>query len=64
MKYCLSLFSVTTLLAAMLERGDLLSLMSFVETKVSSDDKLDSKLGAIEVKDIKLILETMGKLDW
>jgi len=55
--------SLTTLLGAMLERGDLLSLMSFVANKVSADDNLDSKLGAIEVKQIKSILETMGKID-
>ena len=63
--YCLSSRkSVTTILAAMLDRGDLLSLVSHAEAKVLADRNLDNKLGVIEVEEIKSILETMGKLDW
>ena len=47
----------------MLDRGDLLSLVSYAEAKVL-DDGLDDKLGAIEVDEILKILDTMGKLDW
>eukprot|EP00584_Thalassiosira_punctigera_P001753 CAMPEP_0172540402 /NCGR_PEP_ID=MMETSP1067-20121228/11429_1 /TAXON_ID=265564 ORGANISM="Thalassiosira punctigera, Strain Tpunct2005C2" /NCGR_SAMPLE_ID=MMETSP1067 /ASSEMBLY_ACC=CAM_ASM_000444 /LENGTH=478 /DNA_ID=CAMNT_0013326261 /DNA_START=113 /DNA_END=1549 /DNA_ORIENTATION=+ len=54
---------LTFILATMLPREDLLTLLSFVEAKVSSDAEMDSKLGVIEVKDVKLILDTMGKSD-
>mmetsp|Transcript_30124 Transcript_30124/g.54594 ORF Transcript_30124/g.54594 Transcript_30124/m.54594 type:complete len:469 (+) Transcript_30124:101-1507(+) len=55
--------SLTTILATMLDRGDILSLVSYAESQVSADENLDSKLGVIEVKDIKSILLTMGKSD-
>lgn len=53
--------SITLLLVAMLDRKDVLSLLSYIEQRVSLDDNLDSKLGVIEVKQIKSILQTMGK---
>mmetsp|Transcript_50578 Transcript_50578/g.107744 ORF Transcript_50578/g.107744 Transcript_50578/m.107744 type:complete len:482 (+) Transcript_50578:129-1574(+) len=55
--------SLTTILATMLERGDIISLISSAEAKVSSDSNLDNKLGVIEVKEVKSILEKMGKPD-
>jgi len=57
-------WSLTTILASMLERGDIASLVSYAESKVSADDKTDSRLEVIEVIDVKSILETMGKSDW
>jgi len=56
-------WSLTTILASMLERGDIASLVSYAESKVSADDKTDSRLEVIEVIDVKSILETMGKSD-
>ena len=64
LKRGLSLLAVTTILATMLERGILVSLLAAVEAKVRDDEGLDSKLEVIEVKDIMEILETMGKQDW
>mmetsp|Transcript_4014 Transcript_4014/g.7669 ORF Transcript_4014/g.7669 Transcript_4014/m.7669 type:complete len:474 (+) Transcript_4014:208-1629(+) len=53
--------SLTFILATLLAKGDLESLLSYIEAKVSTDDSMDSKLGVIEVKDIKSFLQTMGK---
>mmetsp|Transcript_337 Transcript_337/g.657 ORF Transcript_337/g.657 Transcript_337/m.657 type:complete len:474 (-) Transcript_337:470-1891(-) len=53
--------SLTLILATILGKGDLESLLSYIEAKVSADDSMDSKLGVIEVKDIKSFLHTMGK---
>ena len=60
---------VTAILAVLMDREDIKSLVAkaeAAEAKVSSggDDKLDTKLGVIKVKDLKSILETMGKSDW
>jgi len=52
--------SVTTIIAAMLDRGDILALVSKAEHK----DTNENKLGVITVKDLKAILDVMGKTDW
>mmetsp|Transcript_18866 Transcript_18866/g.39697 ORF Transcript_18866/g.39697 Transcript_18866/m.39697 type:complete len:476 (-) Transcript_18866:331-1758(-) len=53
--------SLTTILATLLDRPAILSLISFCEAEVSLDKKADDKLGVISVKSIKTILETMKK---
>lgn len=53
--------SVTAILAAMMERGDIISLISKAE---AMDANLESKLGVITIKNLKTILEAMGKTDW
>eukprot|EP00571_Detonula_confervacea_P016967 CAMPEP_0172302390 /NCGR_PEP_ID=MMETSP1058-20130122/4086_1 /TAXON_ID=83371 /ORGANISM="Detonula confervacea, Strain CCMP 353" /LENGTH=474 /DNA_ID=CAMNT_0013012833 /DNA_START=120 /DNA_END=1544 /DNA_ORIENTATION=- len=55
--------SVTTILAALLERGEMIALVSEAEARVSSDDSLDSSLGVINVKELKSILKAIGKSD-
>lgn len=55
--------SLTLIVATMLERVDIVSLISQAECIVSADDNMESKLGVIEVKDIKNILKKMGKSD-
>ena len=51
--------SVTTILATMLEREDIVSLLSQAGAKEG-----DGKLGVICVKDLKAILTSMGKSVW
>jgi len=47
-----------------MERADILSLVSKAEAMEFSDKTMNSKLGVITVKELKTILEAMGKTDW
>lgn len=60
----LFLLIVTTILAAMMDRGDILSLVSKAEALLSANNELDSKLGVITVANLKKILGAMGKTYW
>lgn len=48
----------------MMDRGDIVSLTSNAEAAASSGGEMESKLGVISVKDLKSILESMGKSAW
>ncbi|KAL7534491.1 hypothetical protein ACHAXR_007223 [Thalassiosira sp. AJA248-18] len=52
--------ALTTILAAIMVREDIVALVSKAEAHVAADDTLDSKLGVIKIKDLKSILEDMG----
>lgn len=61
----LSCRPVTTILAAMLEKTEIINVVAQATAKVSGKaDTLVNKLGVIKVKDLKDILEGMGKSDW
>lgn len=47
-----------------MEIGDILSLVSKAEAMEFADKTMNTKLGVISVKDLKSILEVMGKTDW
>lgn len=53
--------AVTMILAALLDRGVIMSLVSNIETKIDSDDTLNQDLAVISIVDLKMILEKMGK---
>ena len=53
--------ALTTIIAAMMERGAIIALIAKAEAKEAS---LEGKLGVITVKDLKSMLEAMGKADW
>ncbi|KAL7527764.1 hypothetical protein ACHAWF_002299, partial [Thalassiosira exigua] len=56
--------TLTTVLATMMDRGDIVSLMSKAEAHISAaGEEMDSKLNMIKVKDLKAILSDMGKSD-
>ena len=50
----------------MLDRGDILELVTMAEekAKASADGDADGKLGVIKVADLKGILEEKGNSDW
>ena len=52
------------ILAALLDRGVIMSLVSNIETKIDSDDTLNQDLAVISIVDLKIILEKMGKEEW
>lgn len=56
--------ALTTILATMLNHGDIKALMANVDEHLKKDDSLDTKLGVIKVDDLIKILESMGKKDW
>lgn len=55
---------VTAILASMMSKTDLLTLLSAVEEKTSSHGTFENKLAVIKVIDLRSILEAMGKTDW
>ncbi len=55
---------VTAILATMMERGDIVSLLARIEAKVTFDDSVGKQLGVISVKDLKKILDSMKAADW
>lgn len=56
--------ALTTILATMLNHGDIKALLANVDAHLKKDDSLDAKLGVIKVDDLIKILESMGKKDW
>jgi len=56
--------ALTTILATMLNHGDIKALLANVDEHLKKDDSLDTKLGVIKVDDLIKILESMGKKDW
>jgi len=55
--------ALTTILATMLNHGDIKALLANVDEHLKKDDSLDTKLGVIKVDDLIKILESMGKKD-
>ncbi|KAL3763467.1 hypothetical protein ACHAW5_002719 [Stephanodiscus triporus] len=55
--------SVTTIMASMMSKTDLLTLLSAVEKKTSSSGNVENKLAVIKVVDLRSILEAMVKTD-
>ena len=56
--------ALTTILATMLNHGDIKALLAEVDAHLKEDGSLDAKLGVIKVDDLIKILESMGKKDW
>ena len=56
--------ALTTILATMLNHGDIKALLANVDAHLKKDASLDAKLGVIKVDDLIKILESMGKKDW
>lgn len=56
--------ALTTILATMLNHGDIKALLANVDEHLTKDVSLDAKLGVIKVDDLIKILESMGKKDW
>mmetsp|Transcript_5212 Transcript_5212/g.11171 ORF Transcript_5212/g.11171 Transcript_5212/m.11171 type:complete len:471 (-) Transcript_5212:116-1528(-) len=54
---------VTTLIATLLDRGSIISLLGQIDDKVSKNASSDRDLGVIKVTDLKDILNSMGKSD-
>ncbi|KAL7426966.1 hypothetical protein ACHAXM_000653 [Skeletonema potamos] len=56
--------ALTTILATMLNHGDIKALLANVDENLTKDVSLDAKLGVIKVDDLIKILDSMGKKDW
>jgi len=55
--------AVTTILAALIDRADIVVLLAKIDAKVKSDENLNNDLAVISIIDLKVILEEMKKID-
>jgi serine/threonine protein kinase len=56
--------ALTTIMATMLNHGDIKALLARIEEHLDGVDDENKKLGVLQVEELMKILESMGKKDW